>query len=94
MALERYRDKNGRKRALLFGLVAISASAAVVCPNKPRAWSTLDGHSADQIQYQQDIAVCRGSASYASGIADSWIVRLIGCMKVRGYRPVYNGIFC
>ena len=78
-------------------VLAISATADAGCLTEPWAWTRPGGRPMDVSRYRKDTQTCRESASvlYFAGNDPSWISKFVGCMRGRGYTPLYDdGVFC
>jgi hypothetical protein len=82
-------------RTCLLALVFIAAAhstAIAACWTEPRAWARPGGRPIDLILYERDTTICRHEASYFYRY--HWIATFVGCMRQRGYIPLYNGALC
>ena len=78
-------------------VLAISPIADAGCLTEPRAWTRPGGRPMDVSRYRRDTQTCRESVSvlHFSGDDPRWISKFVGCMRGRGYTPLYDdGVFC
>lgn len=78
---------------LIVGLMLVANSVAgAACPNLPVAWADPGGRPVPAAVYEGAVQTCSAVADNSS--PSGWRLAFVACMRKRGFKPVYHGVFC